>query len=386
MKKVLKKVLNSNWITFGVVIIFIATAILTGVSIYKIVRSDAPDFGVLWSASRDLLASKNLYINKLLYTGVGYPPNTLLFYLPFTIVSYHIAQEIFIFLTVASLIISTYLSLALVSKKVSSNTFLLITAMVFLSFPTKYTLGMGQNNAISLLLILLSLYFFVNKKESVSGVFLGLSIALKTIFGFFIFYYFLKFKWRLLAISLFVIAISVLLVTAISHTQINLYEYYITEVIPPLLNFEGREIYYNQGIVGFVSRLVDDLTSRKSINGILSLILVSPVLFFNYLKKEKILLGFSAFIISLLLIDTLSWQHHFIWLIFPFVVLGSESIKSRKYGLLLLILTSYLLVGWNFKNPLLYLQFPKVLLLSNTFYGTILLLFINLYFLAKQKK
>ena len=109
MKKISKeKILKSHWIKVGIVIIFVSTAFLTSISLYKIITTTAPDYSVLWNAAKDLPTSKNPYLNKELYTGIGYPPNTLLFYLPFSLLPYEISQALFVLLSLIALIASVF--------------------------------------------------------------------------------------------------------------------------------------------------------------------------------------------------------------------------------------------------------------------------------------
>jgi len=255
--------------------------------------------------------------------------------------------------------------------------------LTFLAFPTKFTLGMGQNNSIALLLLLVSYFLYKKNKTAASGIFLGMAIALKTLFGFFFLFFLLKREWKVIVYSLFSLAGLVLLAVLIGGS--GLYGYYIKEVIPPLLNLSGREIYYNQGVIGFISRLTQDLFLRKYLAMAVSTLLI-VVMTFTTLKKRVQNLQFSLFVITLLLVDTLSWQHHFIWLIFPFILLTTYALKKKQIGMLILIAISYLFISWNFENPLLYFEFPKSLLLSNTFYGTFILFLINVYILISNTR
>ncbi len=352
-------------------------------SLNKIITTTAPDFSVLWFAARDFLVGKNFYLNQVIFTGVGYPPNTLLFYLPFIYFSYQAAQAIFIFLSFASIIISVYLSIKIALAKVPLLVYLPALLLTFLAFPTKFTLGMGQNNSMALLLLLVSYLLYKKGKTAASGIFLGMVIALKTLFGFFFLFFLLKREWKVIVYSLFSLAGLGLLTALIS--DIGLYGYYIKEVVPPLLNLSGREIYYNQGVIGFISRLTQDLFLRKYLAMAVSTLLI-VVMIFTTLKKRVQNLQFSLFTITLLLVDTLSWQHHFIWLIFPFILLTTYALKKKQIGMLILIAISYLFIGWNFENPSLYFEFPKSLLLSNTFYGTFILFLINVYILISNTR
>ncbi|HEX6976984.1 MAG TPA: glycosyltransferase family 87 protein [Patescibacteria group bacterium] len=356
--------------------------ILTSISLYKIISTTTPDFNVLWHAASYLPTSNNPYMHPDIFTGVGYPPNTLLFYLPLTIFNYQLAQTIFILLILITILGSIYLSLKISIKKFSIWAFLLITSLVLISFPTKFTLGMGQNNSISLFMLLSSFYFYKRKNYKVAGLILGLTISLKTVFGFFILFFILKQEWKVILYSLIPIAASTFLVALVS--RFDLYEYYLKVVIPPLLEVSGREIYYNQGITGFISRLLTDSSLRKFVSLAISFIITLTISVFT-LKKKNIDLTFSLFVISLPLIDSLSWQHHFIWLLFPFIILASYSLKQKKFLTLMLIGIAYLFVSWNFKNPNMFENFPISLVLSNTFYGAVILFLVNIYLLRLNK-
>lgn len=342
-----------------------------------------PDFQVLYLATRDFLTGLNFYQNKEIFTGVGYPPITLLFYAPFTFFSYPVAQTIFFMLNLILAAAVIYLSFKILKQKPKAWLFLLALILSLISFPTKFTLGMGQNNLISLFLILISLYAYKKGKIPWAGIFLGLTVSLKTIFGFFLLFYLIKKKYKLLIYAF--ITISALFATSIIIGGVDLYGYYFQKVIPPLLNLTGREIYYNQGLMGFISRLTQDNNLRKIFWEITSFILIA-ITSFKTLKTKNDNLAFSLFIICLLLIDSLSWQHHFVWLIFPFILLTTYAIRLKNAIILGLIGLAYLLISWNFKNPTLYLSFPKILLLSNQFYGAVILFGVNLYLLVRGNR
>lgn len=349
-------------------------------SLGKIFPSTAPDFRVLWLASKDLASGSNPYQNPEIFTGVGYPANTLLFYMPFAFLNYKVAQAIFVMLSVAAIIFSVLFSFKIVKEKIPLEYFFLALALAFLSFPTKFTLGMGQNNAIALLILLFSYLFYKKDKLIQAGIFLGLAISLKTIFVFFLLFFFLKKKWKVITYSL--LALGIFVIATVSFSNYGWYDYYLTKVIPPLLDLSGREIYYNQGMVGFVSRLAAGAGLRKNIGTLFSILLIVPTSYLAVKRKDKDL-GFSLFVVTLLLVDTLSWQHHFVWLIFPFVVLSAYLTKMKKNILWILMGISYLLVSWNFKNPSAYTYFPETLLLSNQFYGALILWGLNGFLLLK---
>lgn len=370
----------AKWIIF---ILFFLSLISVIRFLTLIIFSTAPDFSVLWTGAGDLIRGVNPYINPSLFTGIGYPPNTLLFYLPFSLLPYQLAQVLFTFLSFGSFLGIIILSFKILKKNFSWQTSLVIFSLSILSFPTKFTLGMGQNNLIALFFLLLTYYFYKEGKLGKAGLVLGLTLSLKTIFAFFILFFVLKKQWKIVGFATLMI-IAMVGITSIFFGT-NLYEYYLREIVPPLFNLSGREIYYNQGAIGFISRLTTNLDERKYINLILSLFLTSFVSWLALCKKGRDL-QFSLFITTLLIIDTLSWQHHFVLLIFPFILLANFAIKKKFLFYLILIVLSYLLVSWNFSDPSPFYGFPKSLILSNTFYGALILFFINASLILDGKR
>ena len=168
------------------VIIFVLTLIYTFLSLTKILSGRTPDFEVLWYAAKDLPIGDNPYLNPNIFTGVGYPPNSLLYYLPLTYLSLNSAQSFFTILSLTSLVLVVILSIKIAFEKVEWKTLLIALTLVLLSFPTKFTFGMGQNNIIALLFLLLSFYLSQKDKRVLAGLILGVVISLKTIFVFFL--------------------------------------------------------------------------------------------------------------------------------------------------------------------------------------------------------
>jgi len=351
-------------------------------SFIRLTSTVAPDFNVLFLAAGDLLVKLNPYLNEFIFTGVGYPPNTLLFYLFFNLLPYQIGQNVFLLISFLSLILSIYISFRVLKSKPTLLLFSTYLLLIVFSFPSKFTFGMGQNNFVVLALLLLSFWFFVKKKDMLSGLFLGLVVSFKTVFVFFLLFYLLKKRWKLLLSALFTIIVLVILTGEVFGW--HLYNFYFLKVVPPLLNLEGREIYYNQGLMGFISRLTLDLNIRKYLAFSLSVILVFISSLFSLNIKNRNI-QFSLFITSLVIIDTLSWQHHFVWLIFPFIVIAQKLFERKNIFEIILLVLSYVLISWNFK---IYpdFSFLNPLVLSHVFIGAIILYFLELKILLDKRK
>lgn len=350
-------------------------------SFIRLTSTVAPDFNVLFLAAGDLLKKLNPYLNSFIFTGVGYPPNTLLFYLFFNHWPYQIAQNMFLVISFLSLIFSIWISFKILKIKPSLLLFSTYLLLIVLCFPSKFTFGMGQNNFIALTLLLLSFWFFIKKKDILSGLFLGLVVSFKTIFIFFLFFYLLKRKWKILLSGLFTIFLLVILTGEVFGW--HLYSFYFFKVIPPLLNLEGREIYYNQGLTGFISRMTYDLNLRKYLTYFVSIVIIAISTLLSMKKKDNNNLQFSLFITTLVIVDSLSWQHHFVWLLFPFMVIAQKLFERKRISEIILLTLSYTLISWNFKvYPDFSLLNPFVM--SHVFIGTILLYVLNIKLLKRS--
>src|SRR3989344_7893943 len=334
-------------------------------SLIKLFTTVAPDFEVLWLGARDLLTQKNPYLNLLSFTGNANPPNTMLFYIPFALVNYPMGQSIFLSLSFLAIFFCLILSFRILEVKPNLFSFSVAVFLVIISFPTKFTLGMGQSNFIVFALLLSSYLSFKKGKLILSGILLGLSFAYKAIFIYFLLFFIFKKSWKVVTYALITFLLSVCLIYIIT-VSLDLYTYYFTQVVPLLLNFSGREIYYNQGIAGFVSRLITDINVREIVTGAISLILVGLNLYLIG-KSRKTNLVFSITSITLLLIDSLSWQHHFVWMIFPFLCLWKE-IKNHTIKRAIL-LTGYALISINVPA----LNFAQ----SHVFWGTLFIYLLN---------
>src|SRR5258708_34350348 len=138
------------------------------------------DFTDYYYVSEHVLYGQNPYISDPHYfTGQAYPPIAMLFFIPLTFFSYFIAAKIWIVLSILASIGAAYLCARIYKINFFSSISLFMISLVFISFPLRFTLGMGQINTIILLFITLSIYFLNTNKDKKAGIFLALPILLK---------------------------------------------------------------------------------------------------------------------------------------------------------------------------------------------------------------
>ncbi len=230
---------------------------------------------------------------------------------------------------------------------------------------------------IVLFFLLLSVFLEtrIKKRSTLAGIFLGISISLKPIFAFFLLFLVLKKSWKMIFVSI----LAVLFLTGFTFLfwPASYWANWYESGILPLTNYTSSQIfvYPNQGLFGYFYRSISNQTLRVLLHKIATIVLI---IFTTYKvsKMKDYNLGLSFFIITLLIFDLTSWQHHFVWLIFSFIVLVYNIIKTKNAVLLGLICIAYLFISWNFKQPALH----PTIFLSTQFYGAIILWCVNLYY------
>jgi hypothetical protein len=163
--------------------------------------------------------------------------------------------------------------------------------------------------------------------------------------------------------------------------RINLYFY--QHFLPTLLT-GWKTDYYNQAITGFIGRSFPPNLFSQLLVDLLSasIILISCLVIFKARKnKELVNMGFGLLITLNLIVNNFSWQHHFVFLIFPFLATLFYIHKLKNnWKLLFTLFISYALVSLNLANP----HEVPVLLQSHVLYGAIMLWAIEAYLIWKD--
>lgn len=329
------------------------------------------DFGVYYKAAKAILSGASPYLTK---TGIpfNYPPTSLFLLIPFSLFSLFSAQIIWTFFSTFCLGLSIYLSIKVLKLKLKTEGLLLLILLIILAFPVKWTLGMGQINHLILLLLVAAFYFFQKKKESLAGVCLGLAVVFKLIPIFLLVLFLIKRKWKVIFYSLLTILLVNLAV--IGAFGGDLVGEYFFRILPSLFETAGKEVYYNQAFSGFIARLTLSHFFRFWLSFAFSAFIFLLCFWLTTKYKKLTSFDYALFMTATLLANGLSWQHHFVWLIFPFLTLFSFLKKQKNISFWLVSLLSYFLVAFNIKNPALFSgRFLSPFILSHVFWGTMIL-------------
>lgn len=340
-----------------------------------------PDFNTQYYVPQLVFSGVNPYLGGSgLYTPQVYPPTEFIFFLPFSIFPLRFSSDLYTILSIGSFVIALLMLSQTFRVRFFSTTNLILMGFGFVMFPAKFTLGMGQVNMFILLLLASCLWLLNKKRDIEAGLVLGISIQIKMFPLFLPIYFLLKLKTKI------ILGIIITFTTGLIMTFIFIPWDIISEflkIFPSLLS-SWKLDYYNQSLAGFIGRSFGTGELATILKQITTIILILMT-FFVILKNKKtdfltISLIFGVLINLNIIINTFSWQHHFVWLIIPFyaTVFYLRNIKAKWFYYLLLGMI-YLLVGINFKDP----GVLPIILQSHVLFGAIILLLINLSLLRK---
>lgn len=341
--------------------------------LYKLCTTTAPDFTVYYQSTQDVIHHANPYGDNKLFTAFNYPLITTIFFLPLMLLPQSWAQCIFLVLSYLCLFGCIYLTFKILKQKLVTSAYLSASALALLAFPTKFTLGMGQINFIALFLLLLFFWRYqLGKRDTI--LWFILACLCKPILLFMVLFVLFRKKLKEMVIAVGILGLLGMFYPYVFGLQ-DTTLYYLQHVIPGLVAYSGREIYYNQGISGFVARLTSNLQYRWVFTTIVTLLVGMLGLFGSFIyKKLSDPALFSILLTLLVIVDGLSWQHHFVFLLFPFAFAYFQTVHLKNNFLLGLWILAYLLVSFNIKSPQVFMSFPSVVLLSHVFYGALILL------------
>ncbi|NIM90429.1 MAG: DUF2029 domain-containing protein [Candidatus Aminicenantes bacterium] len=320
--------------------------------------TDSPSF---YTAAKGTLEHVNIYDQKEFQTLanslfgrslVVYPylywPILAQLYAPLTVLGYSAYSQFILILNILLLFLSMYLIYSLLELKNRKTNlplvFLFLTILV--NNPLETTLHHGQVNILVFVLILLAAWLLKYDHEYASSLLLCLAVYIKIYPILFLILFVFQKRYRYLVYSVInsiaIFLVSVLLFSLDSWLEFvrmglgNLF--YGTK---PEFFFDYNAQWGNCSLNGFISQIfIKYDISRGYVMPIVLVLLI--ICFFLFKSKIKQLLKSKdlnldiSFILPLSLIfSTISWNHHYIIMIFPLNFLFYRIISERRYNYLL---------------------------------------------------
>lgn len=346
-----------------------------------ILEPDFPDFRAHYFGAERVLYHQDPYASDPRYfTNQAYPPFDFLITMPFLPFPYTIAAKLWIATSMISLLVVCMILLRYFKQKVMSNESLLLVSLALIAFPTKFSFGMGQINVHLLLLLILAMIFVSNQRNAFAGLILAFIYHIKFFPLLLLPLIAIKKNLYILGYTLFFGIVFFIFMFALGLGMDNFF--FFTSLLPDLLT-SWKADYYNQSITGVIARGIQDTQVRNIVKLSSAFFMVGlTFLILQRNKSNKVnFLSMSTIITLTLLVNTFSWQHHFIFLLPVFYTayfLFKKHHLSLRYYLLLLV--AYLLIAVNFAEPLRLSQ----LIQSHVFIGTLLLWLLQLHLILKK--
>lgn len=260
---------------------------------------------------------------------------------------------------------------------------ILFLTLVCSYFPVKYTLANGQINTFILLFVVFFVNWFVKKRDTLAGVILAITVTLK-LFPLFILPYLIFIK-RFSIIKSFFISLLIISFFALMLIPFPVIFAYFNSILPLLFHEGGGTYYFDQSLSAFLARSINSYIAAQITKPLSLLILfITYVILWKHRHNNKIeLLSIGILLILNIILGNFAWQHHFIWLIVPYIITFiylRDSQLSKKFYIILSI--SYLLTAANIPNP----RLVPPILQSHVFYGAVILYCLLMYFILKQPK
>ena len=346
-----------------------------GQQLYKLypifLRGGFVDFWVYWEAAKAALIGGDVY--RGLYSGgtpFNYPPTFLLFFASLAFLPKLFVPLIFLFISLAALLVSIFLLVKLQFGKKERIAAFLLSAVLFIQyFPTKFTLTLGQINLIFLFLTILSFYAFRKGKDALSGVSLAIAALVKIFPGFLILFFFKEKKWKAI-FSFLATLVLVAILTGLFFGP-NLFSDYFSTSSGLFLK-AGSPSYFDQSLNGFLLRFNCLPSWRLLLRLTSSLVLI--VIFLRI--KDQAISFFGLMATITIFFSSFAWLHHYVVLIPLMIVLFSKLYRrDGAFGLKLALLLGYLLCSFHFRNPQISIA-QNIFLASHPFIGAIILLFL----------
>ncbi len=342
-----------------------------------------PDFNTYYYGTVNLLKGVNPYIpTENMFAAFIYPPPSFIFFTLLTLFSYGLSEKVFALFSVVCFLASIGILFRIFKVRFFTPLGLVIIIALLNFFPEKFTLGMGQFNNIILVLTSLFLLSYLRKKDYLAGVFLGLAISLKLFPVLLIIYLIIDRRWKIIFSTGFVFA--TLYILSYFYVGNSIAAYFLHSVMPSLIGSQV-DAYYNQSLMAFLNRSISDVVVARIIGSAIGmgLLIMSSVVILKYKKPNTLskILCMSNLITLNIILNSIAWQHHYIWLIIPFLAtlfyLKDKKMSAKYYFFLIL---SFLLVSANLRNP----SGLATILQSHVFYGAILLYFLQLHLLLEK--
>lgn len=305
-----------------VLVLFLAIGQIFFNIISTLLKRDLVDFLVYYEAVEKFLQKSNPYVYLYGLTKPGipfnYPPSALLILSPLYLLPIKIGQVLLSIISVCFFAMTLWIVKKLVKINISFIHFLILLIFFIQTFPTKFTLILGQVNFVVLGFSFLALYLFTHKKGIFYWFFVLLLFSLAA--GIKILPLYTLPLFFIMGNFSFVVGVLIFFLFLNVIPSFSLFVYYYFSLIPSFVNI-GYPSYYDQSLFAFFMRLTNNFHVAKY-SSLIVLVVLCLLVFLWFIKQQKsvrnLTIVFSLIFAIFSIGNIFSWQHHLVFS-FPLV-------------------------------------------------------------------
>ncbi|MEW6455648.1 MAG: glycosyltransferase family 87 protein [Acidobacteriota bacterium] len=352
------------------------------------VKKEMVDFSVYYKAGERIINGESLYRIEDGHYQFKYPP---FFAFLFSFISFfplNIAKLIWFYLEIIASILIFYFSIKLINRDDARNLMVIFLSFLILAKFYGHEINLGQVNSVMNFFLILMVYFFVLKKDFLSGLFLSISVIIKPYYSIFLIYFFFKRKIKLVLSSLIFTTIFFFIPTIFYGLKGNFLE---VEKWIKNLSVSTPSLISSQDNVSLMAFFTKNVTKGKDV---LIFYFIFLILFFflliylhsigeiNVLKNQEILES-SMILIMIPLISPLGWDYTLISSTLGVVILVKYFNRFETAHKFILVLNFALIGGtlYDLMGRKLYSEFMNYSVLTINF--LIIIFYLSLLRLKK---
>lgn len=304
------------------------------------------DFFQEWASARNLLEGLPVYmdlkeqIERHLQVGPvevivdinAHPPTSILMTVPFAWLSYPDAVLVWNLISLAAMIASGWIVVHTLGIQAPAWSIFPVITLLLLCNPLKQQIYLAQFNLILLLMIVGIWLFERGESFGCAGLLLGAATAIKIFPGFLFVYFILRRQWKIVGCG-FLTLIALTAITA-SIMGIDTYRKYFQDVLPRVERCQSG--WTNASLNGWWKKLFDPATIEEKVEPLwrspllvragwlLSSIAVVAILTLAIRQARSRFdddRTFGLAITAMLLVSPIAWDHYFLLLFLPLVLL-----------------------------------------------------------------
>jgi hypothetical protein len=293
----------------------------------------------------------------------AHPPTSVLLAVPFAGLDYPDAVLAWNLLSLVALAISLWLMNRRLAIASSPWALLPLVAYLLVCGPFRQQMFQGQLNLVLLLLLTGTWAADRAGRPLLAGTLLGTATAIKLFPGFVVVYLLLRRDWR--AVTATAVSFAILTGVTAAILGVAAYSDYVRDVLPQVAAYQSD--WLNASFAGFWSRLFNPTSHQNIVIPLwtspalaaggtlacrLALLALLVCSLWRMQTRAERDLGFGLVLLAMLLVSPVAWDHYFLLLFLPVIVIWQRlpSVGLTRWLFLIIPAILSLNMGWYYQQ------------------------------------